>query len=63
MAWWIAGTDNDFSVTQNDSGMQFDVCTNGGTSQRVPVDTACPAGLALLPTYLFSFKTAPGEIE
>ena len=54
----LVGTDNDFSVTQNDSGMQFDVCTNGRTSQQVPIDTACPPGMSLLPTYFFSFKTA-----
>jgi hypothetical protein len=59
----IAATDNDFSVTQKDNGAQFDVCTNGKTSQEVAIDSGCPAGMALLPTFLFSIKTSPGEIE
>jgi hypothetical protein len=59
----IAATDNDFSVTQKDDGAQFDVCTNGKTSQEVAIDAGCPAGMALLPTFLFSIKTNPGEIE
>jgi hypothetical protein len=59
----IAATDNDFSVTQKDDGAQFDVCTNGKTSQQVAIDSGCPAGMDLLPTFLFSIKTNPGEIE
>jgi hypothetical protein len=59
----IAATDNDFSVTQKDDGVQFDVCSNGKISQEVPIDAGCPAGMALLPTFLFSIKTSPGEIE
>jgi len=31
----LLASDNDFSVTQKDSGTQFDVCTNGMTSQQV----------------------------
>jgi hypothetical protein len=58
----IAATDNDFSVTQKDNRTQFDVCTNGKISQEVAIDSDCPAGMALLPTFLFSIKTNPGEI-
>src|SRR5262249_25995499 len=59
----LIASDNDFSVTQNDLGMQFDVCTNGVTSQQVAIDAGCPDGMSLLPTFLFSFKTSPNEIE
>ncbi|MEO5862086.1 MAG: esterase-like activity of phytase family protein [Burkholderiales bacterium] len=52
----ILGADNDFSVTQNDDDVQFDVCTDGLTAQQVGLDRACPAGLSLLPSYLYSFK-------
>ncbi len=52
----ILGTDNDFSVTQDGDAVQFDVCTDGVTSQQVDLDSACPAGLSLLPSYLFSIK-------
>jgi hypothetical protein len=55
----IIGTDNDFSVTQNSSNVQFDVCS-GGTS--VALNTPCPTGQKLIPTYLYSFKTAAGEL-
>ena len=50
------GADNDFSVIQNDDDVQFDVCTDGLTAQQVGLDRACPAGLSLLPSYLYSFK-------
>jgi len=59
----LAATDNDFSVTQNDSGAQFHVCTNGTRSAQVAIDSGCPAGLSLLPTYLMSFKTGSNQIE
>ena len=52
----ILGTDNDFSVTQNGDTVQFDVCTDGVTSQQVDLDSGCLAGLSLLPSYLFSIK-------
>ncbi len=52
----ILGTDNDFSVTQDGDDVQFDVCTDGVTSEQVALDSACPAGLSLLPSYLFSIK-------
>src|SRR5207237_54238 len=32
-------TDNDFSVTQNDTGTQFDVCTDRRSSRQVAIDT------------------------
>jgi hypothetical protein len=58
----IIGTDNDFSVTQNGSNVQFDVCSGGGVSTNVALGAACPAGQKLLPSYLYSFKTAVGEL-
>jgi hypothetical protein len=44
----ILTTDNDFSVTQNGAGTQFDVCTSGagGTSTQVTLGAACPTGQA-----------------
>jgi len=53
----LVGTDNDYSVTQSGSGEQFDVCVNPVTDARtqVPLDSACPAGSALIPGYLMSF--------
>jgi len=47
----LLGTDNDFSVTQNGAGVQFDVCADG---TQVPIDSGCTAGL--LPTYLYAIK-------
>lgn len=52
----ITGTDNDFSVTQTGAGEQFDVCTDGTTSAQVGLGQPCPAGLSLLPGFLYSFK-------
>jgi hypothetical protein len=57
----LMASDNDFSVTQNDSGVQFDVCTDGVKSQQVAIDAGCPLGLALIPTYLLSFKASLRE--
>jgi hypothetical protein len=56
----LVGTDNDFSVTQNDSDVQFDVCS-GGT--QVPIDSACPARQSLIPTYLYAFKASSEELK
>ncbi len=53
----IIGSDNDFSVTQNGSNQQFDVCTDGTTSTQVPLDTSCPVGQSLIPTVVYSFTT------
>ena len=55
----LLGTDNDFSVTQNGSGTQFDVCTDGS---QVTIDSGCPTGSTLLPTYLYSFKASNTEL-
>ncbi len=54
----LVGSDNDYSVTQTGAGEQFDVCVNADNSarQQVPLDTACPAGMDLIPGYLLSFK-------
>jgi hypothetical protein len=59
----LIGTDNDFSVTQTGAGAQFDVCFGGGlTGTQVPIGTGCPGGSALLPTFFYAFRTAPGEL-
>lgn len=58
----IVGTDNDFSVTQSGGGTQFDVVTNGVTSQQIAIDSAPPSGFSLIPSFLFSFKTGSGEL-
>jgi hypothetical protein len=58
----LIGTDNDFSVTQNGSGTQFDVCTDGTRSTQVTIDSPCPAGQSLIPTYLYSFKASSAEL-
>ncbi|MBD1923358.1 esterase-like activity of phytase family protein [Microcoleus sp. FACHB-831] len=56
----LVGTDNDFSVTQTGSGTQFDVCSDG---TQVIIDSGCPAGSKLIPSYLYSFKTTGAELE
>ena len=56
----IVGTDNDFSITQNDSGTQFDVCT-GGT--QVSIDSGCSSGQTLISTYIYSFKVSAKELQ
>jgi hypothetical protein len=54
----LIGSDNDYSVTQTGEGEQFDVCIDADTGERaeVAIDTPCPAGSALIPAYLLSFK-------
>jgi hypothetical protein len=59
----LLGTDNDFSVTQSGSGTQFDVCTDGTTSTQVAIDSACPEGQSLIPTYLYGFKASGEELQ
>jgi hypothetical protein len=50
-------SDNDFSVTQNGSNVQFDVCTKSGSaSVQVALGSACPDGFALIPTNIYAFK-------
>jgi hypothetical protein len=59
----LLGTDNDFSVTQTGAGAQFDVCFGGALpGTQVPIGNACPPGSALLPTFLYAFRTAAGEL-
>lgn len=59
----ILATDNDFSVTQNGAGTQFDVCTSGagGTNSQVALGAGCPAGTALISNYLYSFRVTDAE--
>ena len=56
----VVGTDNDFSVTQNSTNVQFNVCTNliNQSASNIPIDNLCPSNLALIPTFVYSFKTA-----
>lgn len=59
----LLGTDNDFSATQNGSNVQFDVCVNAATAAQVPLNEACPAGLSLIPSFLYSFQVdLPGFV-
>ncbi len=53
-------TDNDFSVTQSGSGVQFDVCTSGpgGASVQVALGSACPTGMKLIPSMIYGFKVS-----
>lgn len=58
----IVITDNDFSVTQDGGGTQFDVCTGGGkfTSDNA-LGGGCPAGTQLIPTMIYSFRVSQAE--
>ena len=53
-------SDNDFSVTQNGSGTQFNVCydTAGGTlgSNSVALNQNCGLGTSLIPSFIYAFK-------
>ncbi|MBC7799008.1 MAG: PEP-CTERM sorting domain-containing protein, partial [Gemmatimonadaceae bacterium] len=60
----LIGTDNDYSVTQNGTGTQFNVCADATRAEQVALEAACPTGLALIPTTLFSFQAdIPGFTE
>ncbi|MBE9209342.1 esterase-like activity of phytase family protein [Nostoc sp. LEGE 06077] len=58
----IVGTDNDFSVTQNGSNVQFDVCTDGTNFSQVPIDSGCPTGQSLIPTHIYALKASEAEL-
>jgi hypothetical protein len=61
----LAGTDNDYSVTQSGSGEQFDVYFDFATGATVQcaLDVACaPAGYGLLPGVLHSYAVSAGEL-
>lgn len=64
---WIDGglsfvvvTDNDFSVTQNGTGTQFDLCTNlaGSSAVQIALGSACPTDLALIPSFAYVFRAS-----
>ena len=58
----LLATDNDFSVTQNSSGIQFDVCTDGTAAfTQVALGAACPTGQALVPSRLYSFAVTGAD--
>jgi hypothetical protein len=54
----IIATDNDFSVTQNSNGVQFDVCTD---RSQVAIGDPCQNGSTLIPSRLYSFKVDGAE--
>ncbi|WP_413199228.1 esterase-like activity of phytase family protein [Nostoc piscinale] len=58
----IVGTDNDFSVTQNGQNVQFDVCTDGTNFSQVPIDSGCPTGQSLIPTFVYALKASRQEL-
>ena len=57
----LLATDNDFSVTQNGSNVQFDVCFGTGSPTQVALGDPCPAGKVLVPTRLYSFKISGAD--
>ena len=59
----LLASDNDFSVTQNSSNVQFDVCTSGlgGVTTTIALDAACPAGQRLIPTYVYAFAVTGAD--
>jgi hypothetical protein len=58
----VVGTDNDFSVTQNDDDVQFDVCTDGTNFSQVPIDSGCPTGQTLIPTFVYGLRASQQEL-
>ncbi|AFY40702.1 esterase-like activity of phytase family protein [Nostoc sp. PCC 7107] len=58
----IVGTDNDFSVTQNGDNVQFDVCTDGTNFSQVPIDSGCPTGQSLIPTFVYALNASQAEL-
>ena len=61
----ILATDNDFSVTQNGAGTQFDICTGGagGATAQVALGAGCPASTSLISSYLYSFRVTEAEYQ
>ena len=57
----LLSTDNDFSVTQNGSNVQFDVCFGAGTPTQVALGAPCPTGQALVPSRLYSFAVTGAD--
>lgn len=68
------GTDNDFSVTQNDSNVQFDVYVDfNGNSVERDIDQPTrlngievgpvPDGYVLVPGVLHAYKASPGDLS
>ncbi|WP_353217650.1 esterase-like activity of phytase family protein [Sandarakinorhabdus sp.] len=58
----LLATDNDFSVTQNADGIQFDVCTDGTAAfTQVALGALCPTGQALVPSRLYSFAVTGAD--
>ncbi len=61
----LLATDNDYSVTQNGAGTQFDVCTSGvgGTTSQVALGSGCPVGQSLIPTQIYSVRLSAAEFS
>lgn len=59
----IIATDNDFSVTQDGSNVQFDVYSNGKEALQVLIDAPAPEGYSLLPSYFYSFKADAASLS
>lgn len=59
----LLATDNDFSVTQNGSNVQFDVCSGGGSVTQVALGDACPTGQSLVPSRLYAFKVSGADVS
>ncbi len=66
----VIATDNDFSVTQNGSNVQFDVYSNGiSFLDNVPIGSPVPAAPAgepaytLIPSDIYSFKTQSAALN
>ncbi|MGH8652627.1 MAG: esterase-like activity of phytase family protein, partial [Gammaproteobacteria bacterium] len=69
----LTGTDNDYSVTQNDSGVQFDVYVDfQGNSVQRDIDQPSrlngvevgpvPGGYVLIPGVLYAYKAMAGDL-
>jgi hypothetical protein len=61
----IIASDNDFSVTQDGSGVQFNVCVGAGGRTTVALDLSCPdvggQSTSLLPTKIYAFKVSGAD--
>jgi hypothetical protein len=61
----LAGTDNDYSVTQTAAAEQFDVYVDfAGNSVQCPLDVACaPKGYQLIPAVLHAYKAGTADLS
>jgi hypothetical protein len=61
----LAGTDNDYSVTQTAAAEQFDIYVDfAGNSVQCPLDVACaPKGYQLIPAVLHAYKAGTADLS